>query len=102
MKVFGSMSDYEGWISTDQYLPHAVFVPTQQTPVEQITKQTPGRVYFSRIGDEFLQIANGGQLYITDNEQEHGWLDSDGTLHIESPYCGLSADGMTIVYNNAE
>ncbi len=100
MKVFGSMADYEAWISEDQYLPHACFVPAQQTPISEITKQTPGRVYFSRIGDEFLQIANGGQLYITDNAEERGWLDESGTLHIESPYCSIS--GETIVYNDVE
>lgn len=54
MKIFASMADYEAWIGEDQYLPHACFVQSIQTPITEITKQTPGRVYFSRIGDEFI------------------------------------------------
>ena len=99
LRVFQSLDQYDEWVNDDNWLPHACFVPDSSTEREDIGINTPGRVYFSRIGDCFLQVANGGTLYVTDNENERGYLDGD-TLVLESPYISTDEESGTIVYNS--
>ena len=86
IRCFKSEADFTNYNnSDDRWKPLVAFVPT--TPVSnvnQITKDTPGRIVFQKLGTKFFEVLNGGNAYFTDTEDSSAWLDSNGQIHIST------------------
>lgn len=70
LKKFAKASDYSTYLNGDDvWLPRVTYVVNasdNHTTDDKWSDQGPSWVDFSRIGDEFAQVANGGTMYFTD------------------------------------
>ncbi len=108
IRCFESEADYAEYKSgNDKWLPRVAFVPSSYTPIEQITLSTPGRLVFNALGKHFVEICNGGIMYLNDiqdptladdAEQNYGWYRAtvnNGLLSIVTPQGGATYNTST-------
>lgn len=102
--TFESEAAYRAYCQgDDKWLPRVSFIPTTPTPRNQITVNTPGRVVFSRQGEHFIEIANGGTMYFWDQigtpkGDFTAEVLSDGTLDIHVPTDTVNKNGQPWSY----
>lgn len=96
LRQFKDASAYQKYLdSGDVYLPRVSYIPDDpSTPDIDET-----RVYYNRLGEHFIEFANGGQLYFTNTADSSAYIDADGTLVINSPYVSIGENG-DIIFND--
>lgn len=71
LKKFKNQTAYQQYISADDiWLPRVSWIlnkgDTTPTTQNKYSDNGPSRVEYSRLGTEFIQVANGGIMYFTD------------------------------------
>lgn len=72
LKRFANQTEYSEYISSDDiWLPRVSYIingGTSAVDTDRYSDTGPSRVEYSRIGTEFVQVANDGIMYFTDQE----------------------------------
>lgn len=108
IRCFESEAAYTAYKNgDDKWLPRVAFIPSTSTNIEDITIDTPGRIAFNQFGVHFIEICNGGTMYIkdiqdptlaNDSTQNYGWYRAtvnDTVLSITTPQGSATYDPST-------
>lgn len=96
IRAFKDASVYQKYLdSGNVYLPRVSYIPDDPSTAD--IDET--KVYYNWIGESFIQVANGGQLYFTNTVDSSAYIDADGTLVINSPYVSIGENG-DIIFND--
>lgn len=101
LKIFRSEQEFSEYKNSgDVVFPRVSFVAQEIT--DNLTIETPHRVDYARLTDNFITVM-GGTMYFSDNDEEKAWIDEEtGTLYIVSPYMSVDEETGTINYDNRQ